>query len=239
VSINGGIAAPGGIGKKRGDTPAPQPEPEASSGLTAAQYEALRPRTGHQRYDSDIAFDAEFEMEATPQGRDVLEMAREFQTSFVGYEGIQADVWRLTTGRDLPEDRRRRTQALLDATRNAPSDLVPDMIYRGIGVDDIEEFEAGHQPGAVVDVGPSSFSSSRSVAKKFSAPDDTGAGANPVIFEVDTTAGVQALPLENMSDRASFDHREVLAMGRFRVISADRASSGGALVVRLEPVASF
>ena len=190
-------------------------------GLSPAQYEGLKP-TGANQFDRNNLTYADLDLQETQEGRDVSELGQDFQESTTGAQSVRDDTWHVLNGRSKGKERDRQIHSLVDAAREVPQDMIPPKLYRGVAIDhgDLGTFLNENAKGKTIEIGPSSFSSQKSTGVAYATdPDSFLDRPTPILIEVDTSGGMQALPIENLAKTAQqYDQHEFIGMGRFEVV---------------------
>lgn len=204
----------------------------ATRTLTPEQYEVLRPsRSG---WSAERRQDILRTMRSTPEGTVLADTLERFQDggSIARLRGV---IDKRLRGEAVPAMSAQRADALLGAIRDAPTDMAPATLYRGMTVKgSLDNVLAKYQGGGDLDLSLTSFSSDRAVAKRFQ--DMTGGGTKGTtrVMVEWVGDGKRALPIQDLpADRRLAREKEWVTAGRYRVVEAKKAPGGG-ILLRIE-----
>lgn len=221
-----------GLSPKGANTFAAQADSSAapSSGkITAEQYAAMVPEDKWSQEKRDAILES---LHATETGKHLADTLSDFQ-----YGGSISDL------RDVIEKRLageavegvtgHRADAVIDALRHAPSDPVPETLYRGMSVPgDLESVLSRYTSGDDLDLNLTSFSSDPKVAKGFL--DMTGDELKTTVMMEFVGDGKVGIPIQNLAhNRYIFKEKEWVSAGKYEIVEVEQDAYGSSVILRI------
>lgn len=199
--------------------------PQINSSLTDDQFKMLNPV--NKRTESAITK----ALESTSEGKNVLSSIKTFTEKRGGVSNLRKAVARIADGDDTVSTAlRSRVDDFVGAMNNFPTGDVPKL-YRGLAIK-VEEntnawwdaFEAQYEPGKILDLNVSSFTSSERKAAEFQGMigGTKRASGGYLQMRVVVDGPVHALPVEQLSKFKS--EKEWISGGKFKVTSLTPAT---------------
>lgn len=209
---------------------APQaPELVVESPLTSEQLATMTdiPKPMDMRTSGywDYAERAKTALRSTENGRSLYDALKSFSYKKGGVNRLRGEVDAVIAG----SGGSKRAKVLVDVLRTAPKH--DKKLYRGMSVKGNQtSLLERYQPGQVMDLNLSSFSSDPKVAADF-AKNTAKRGTTRV--KVELLGQKNAMPIMNVSDCPT--EWEYLASGRFKVLERKKSTDGG-IILRMEQV---
>ena len=200
---------------------------EGPNGLTSEQYEAMLPQS---RWDDDYRLAMRAKLRESDNGAALFDTLDRFQDGG-SIARLRTKVEGYLRGEALDATSKSRAESLIGALRNAP-DWAPETLYRGTSSkSSLKALLERYQPGKTIDFNITSFSSDRSVARRFQSMNAT-ARSNNVMIEL-VGPNKRTLPIQNLArDHRLFREKEWVTGGRYRVLETKQTSQG--LLVRIQ-----
>lgn len=198
----------------------------AAGRLTREQYDVMLPDSAWSAEKRDAILS---ELRSTENGKVLADTLDKFQDGG-SIARLRTSIDKRLAGEDLPEMSAKRADAVIDALRHAPSDNVPEILYRGMSVSGSQATVLRrYAEGADLDLNLTSFSSDRKVATRFQSM-TAKKGTTRVMVELigDDKA---AIPIQNLArDRRLFKEKEWVGGGKYEIAEAKKSPSGGVIL---------
>lgn len=205
---------------------------EGPRGLDADQYEAMRPQ---RAWDDDYRLAMRDKLRESDAGAALFDTLDRFQDGG-SIARLRTKIEGYLRGEAIDATSKSRAESLIGALRDAP-DWSPDVLYRGTSSkSSLNSLLERYAPGKSIDFNVTSFSSDRSVARRFQSM-NAGPKTTNVMIEF-VGPNKKTLPIQNLArDHRLFREKEWVTGGRFRVLETKK--SGDGLLVRIQQEATI
>lgn len=194
-------------------------------GLTSEQYEAMRPLS---RWDEKYRLAMRQSLRESDNGASLFDTLDKFQDGG-SIARLRSKIESYLSGEVLDATSQARAESFIGALRNSP-DWAPKTLYRGTNSkSSLKALLERYEPGKTIDFNITSFSSDRSVAKRFQYMNE-GPRTTQVMIEL-VGPNKRTIPIQNLArDSRLFREKEWVTGGRYRILETKKAPGGGLLV---------
>jgi hypothetical protein len=176
-------------------------------------------------------------LRSTPNGEVLADTLDRFQDGG-SISRLRTNIAKRLAGDPVDPTSATRADAIVGALRDAPPDLAPERLFRGLSVrGSVDGLLEKYRASDSLDLNLTSFTTDRNAAKRFQ---DMTSGRGKVRVMVELVGGdKRLLPIQNLArDRRLFKEKEWVGGGRYRVVEAKKSGDGGVLL-RIEQVGTL